>query len=101
MAKLRDMVARAIYSLRPATQPWDGASYSFDEAGAKWDREKAKKQADAALAAITVDHVIVPREYVEWMMDCKRHVEDSGYVFYAPLHRNMELIAQAAGVDHG
>lgn len=98
MSQLRNMIARAIYDVRPDTQPWDGDAYAFHEAGAKWGREKAFKQADAVLAAFGEDHVIVPREYVEWLASCKRHVEESGYLFYAPLHRNVELIAKVAGI---
>jgi hypothetical protein len=45
-------VARAIYNLHPAIQPWDGDPFEFDEPRAEYNRDLAYRQARAAVAAL-------------------------------------------------
>jgi hypothetical protein len=40
------------YKLNPATQPWDGDAYGFDEPQARYKRERAIKMAAAAVQAL-------------------------------------------------
>jgi hypothetical protein len=47
-----EAVARAIYNISPAIQPWDGDPFCFDESRAKYERERAYRQATAAIAAL-------------------------------------------------
>ncbi len=51
MTDARERVARAIYAIRPAMQPWDGNPFEFDEPGARLKRDLAYRQADAAILA--------------------------------------------------
>lgn len=51
MTEILDEVAQAIYKLSPATQPWDGDPYEFHEPRAGHHRDKAFRQADAAIVA--------------------------------------------------
>jgi hypothetical protein len=43
-------IALAIYQLNPATQPWNGDAYGFNERGAGGHRKLALRQAEAVLA---------------------------------------------------
>lgn len=50
----REKIAEAIYKLNPALQPWDGDPFAFHEPQARYRRELAYKQADAALEALNL-----------------------------------------------
>ncbi|SHU68420.1 Uncharacterised protein [Mycobacteroides abscessus subsp. abscessus] len=44
---LIEKMARVLYGLNPAIQPWDGDPYGFDEPRARYARDLAYKQARA------------------------------------------------------
>lgn len=62
-----DKVAEAIYNISPAIQPWNGDPFGFHEPPAKHYREKAYRQ---ALAAVAVMHPIL--ETPEDVKQCPR-----------------------------
>lgn len=45
-----DDIARVLYTLNPARQPWNGDPYGFYESGAEHERNRARVQARAVIA---------------------------------------------------
>lgn len=78
-SNLVDKIARAIYAISPAIQPWNGDPYDYDETGAKHEREKAHKQ------AVAVASIVYPRiEIQEALLDLPINallIDDDGDVY--------------------
>jgi hypothetical protein len=55
MSQLLEAVARAIYRVRPAIQPWDGEPFDFDEPRAQYERDLAYRQARAVAEDVLGD----------------------------------------------